>query len=1080
MLNTSTNSSDSSQYYSDDCRTAAAATTAACVPSLLSRRRLFENMSSQNFPTTSMREIRTATRNRPHVDDGSVNSYGRHFQSVREIRAEREMIRQDRPIDQLGGNPDGDRRARGGPLLTVSTLPPSGQSLRAGRAEMPPRGLGRESGSGADADAVPDVIPDEQDRKRILGCLACILGNRPHLADAADNENHAGGPGVESGDYDRSTPRSCHRVPVETDDWVSDDEEDGSLVVDFPSFSDDEDASRSYDKLSKSSYIPERLNTSIHSSSSLLRTASSSSVNSHSFPPTTPRGHPRKKYEGSAWRLCHERHTRRYHEFNTNVLQRCTALLMLDPSNARAFAPLLSMRGTNPRQHEEPHGSRFGTGSIGGESGSTMPMQHRPTTSGLCSSSFHRSSSSECETPRLDAGSEFTAGRGKASVISTGSQTHVSGASFALPPDIFVPFLRELSPGSGYRCVAMLLLKYLLTSKEGYDARVRHVFKRLAVEVFSHEIRTERSFSSMMMSNTKSSKKDKLIRAAKIGSVGVLAGTLFAVSGGIAAPVILSGIGAFGASAGAVTFLTSWGAVSTIFGVGGGGLAVYKMKRRTAGLTQFDFTKETNGSELFSIICLSGWLRDEYDFQRPWGVKPQGLPILELLQRFYSVHKPENVPRCVRILQNWKGDEKGLWNELRKKYGRDPSTLLPLAGPRQKFNLTFEQDEILNNLLVSFGFSQLKPREAAEEAFDQQPSPIPSTRSQHSTTSIFSNRSTLSGVLSCAGSSIVSGTTQERPKNASLPKHVVPVWDFGSQYGGELYSVKWESKLLLELRDCVTGVAVELATGATRQILYQTALHSLMATIALPYALVSAAHMIDGTWTLAIERADEAGVVLAQSLLRSKAGHRPITLVGFSMGARMIYSCLKELAKHQAIWGELQAEGSKSNVTSSLSKKKTKSLRKIMNNSSKIRTNESNDAAANIYPREPASIVEDAILMGCPNHLSQNSWKSCRQVVAGRLVNCYASTDLILTYLFQYRRMSGIFRPVCGTNPIDVQGVENFDVSDFISSHMDYCSVAKNILEFVKFGRPDMAKDPLGFEIETHESVEVASSIGPG
>ena len=42
------------------------------------------------------------------------------------------------------------------------------------------------------------------------------------------------------------------------------------------------------------------------------------------------------------------------------------------------------------------------------------------------------------------------------------------------------------------------------------------------------------------------------------------------------------------------------------------------------------------------------------------------------------------------------------------------------------------------------------------------------------------------------------------------------------------------------------------------------------------------------------------------------------------------------------------------------------------------------------YIREPASIVEDAILMGTPNHVSLKSWEACRRVVAGRIINCYS------------------------------------------------------------------------------------------
>lgn len=55
--------------------------------------------------------------------------------------------------------------------------------------------------------------------------------------------------------------------------------------------------------------------------------------------------------------------------------------------------------------------------------------------------------------------------------------------------------------------------------------------------------------------------------------------------------------------------------------------------------------------------------------------------------------------------------------------------------------------------------------------------------------------------------------------------------------------------------------------------------------------------MIDSLWTIAIERADQAGKELAKVLLARPQGSRPVTLVGFSLGSRVIFSCLKELSK---------------------------------------------------------------------------------------------------------------------------------------------------------------------------------------
>jgi hypothetical protein len=62
----------------------------------------------------------------------------------------------------------------------------------------------------------------------------------------------------------------------------------------------------------------------------------------------------------------------------------------------------------------------------------------------------------------------------------------------------------------------------------------------------------------------------------------------------------------------------------------------------------------------------------------------------------------------------------------------------------------------------------------------------------------------------------------------------------------------------------------------------------------------AAADLIDPTWTVALKRADDAGKMLADALLSRAAGTRPVSLVGFSMGARVIFSALVELAAKAA------------------------------------------------------------------------------------------------------------------------------------------------------------------------------------
>jgi hypothetical protein len=596
--------------------------------------------------------------------------------------------------------------------------------------------------------------------------------------------------------------------------------------------------------------------------------------------------------------------------------------------------------------------------------------------------------------------------------------------------------------------------------------------------------------------------RQQFIRGVKIGSAGVVAGSLFALTGGLAAPGIAAGIAALAAGSAAATAavatLTSATVVTTIFGFGGGTLAAYKMQRRTEGLTQFEFHKESTNkgekkgegndvksrieAELFCTICISGWLRDTYDYQRPWGLHPTNprlLDRLELLERFYSIHSPDHIPKSAKILASWKGEENKLWAILRQKYGRDPDHVFPLDhGPRLVGGITLEQDEVLDQLFVELGYNSAAPngptpsekqstpvekmrsdwkdrrqqqqsraesargaeREAARD-YDSVHGPLPSGFEQQ----LMMDDSAANTTAFESGTSAMSFEASKVEETYIPPAHLATVWDYKTTYGGEIYTVTWESHLLKTICDCVMDLAMDVVSGATKQILKQTILSTLLSAIVWPSYLVNVANMIDGDWTLAVERADEAGKVLARTLLFSRAGHRPVTLVGFSFGGRIVYSCLKELARFQEEWEEYQ-ELKREQVEGG--NEGPPSLPKLDEKFEGM--------------REPASIIEDAVIMGVPNHLNLLSWKACRQVVAGRLVNCYSRKDLILSLMFQAKRLSGNFnnaggsllKPVCGTCPVLVPGVENIDVSDLVSGHQDYCLVTGRIMERVRHGQP--------------------------
>lgn len=252
-----------------------------------------------------------------------------------------------------------------------------------------------------------------------------------------------------------------------------------------------------------------------------------------------------------------------------------------------------------------------------------------------------------------------------------------------------------------------------------------------------------------------------------------------------------------------------------------------------------------------------------------WGVSPNHPRIIdkvELLERFYFVHNPDNVHRCAEILRHWKGRYFQLWKALREKYGRDPSNLYPLDdGPRISAELTHEETEAVEFLLDKLGYSPQKNRSTHDET-----SPIDRMKVNNPfTDKDLSSRSTVSSTpetkkLLCAQKELKDSSLKQQgllqslgvssPDVASLstnlslfaeetdasttssqlqkeeskpesskrvsestteaakkppPKHLLTVWDYHADYGGELYTVRWESELLMELCDSVADQMIE-------------------------------------------------------------------------------------------------------------------------------------------------------------------------------------------------------------------------------------------------------------------------------
>jgi len=121
----------------------------------------------------------------------------------------------------------------------------------------------------------------------------------------------------------------------------------------------------------------------------------------------------------------------------------------------------------------------------------------------------------------------------------------------------------------------------------------------------------------------------------------------------------------------------------------------------------------------------------------------------------------------------------------------------------------------------------------------------------------------------------------------------------------DLYSLKWESNILLEFGGGLKAIALEQAKSkVVSEMLKLTVLQGLMAAIAWPSTLLNIASVIDNPWALVLDRSVKASLVLADAIQERMHGNRPLTLIGYSMGAKVIFDALEELARRR----ELQAE----------------------------------------------------------------------------------------------------------------------------------------------------------------------------
>lgn len=210
---------------------------------------------------------------------------------------------------------------------------------------------------------------------------------------------------------------------------------------------------------------------------------------------------------------------------------------------------------------------------------------------------------------------------------------------------------------------------------------------------------------------------------------------------------------------------------------------------------------------------------------------------------------------------------------------------------------------------------------------------------------------------------------------------------------GDLYSLQWEPEMLKSIGQSITIIANEVFATTIQQVLGATVLTAFISAIQWPMWLSKLSYILDNPWNVSLDRAWAAGKILADTLIAKNLGQRPATLMGFSLGSRVIFSCLIELCKRRAF-----------------------------------------------------GLVENVYLFGTPVIKNKEQLVMARSVVSGRFVNAYSEKDWMLAYLF--RAAAGGFSTIMGITPItNVEGVENVDCTDVVDGHLAY---RKNMPKLLK------------------------------
>ena len=215
----------------------------------------------------------------------------------------------------------------------------------------------------------------------------------------------------------------------------------------------------------------------------------------------------------------------------------------------------------------------------------------------------------------------------------------------------------------------------------------------------------------------------------------------------------------------------------------------------------------------------------------------------------------------------------------------------------------------------------------------------------------------------------------------------------------DAYVIHTEEEKMKSAGEGLKGYVLQavLKSGGQRvgtEVLKHTALAGI-AALTIPLTVYAAASTaLDGVFVQAKSRSYRAGLILADVIRDEVQGHRPVTLIGTSLGCVTILTALGELAKQ---------------------------------------------------PGENGHLVASVFLIGAPFSPSPAVLRRARSVVSRRFVTAFSSRDMVCSIAawlgsgisLEEVKNGQMPRIVGSSAMLGVPGVENVDVSDLVNSHFD-------------------------------------------